>query len=43
MAFARDGSILLLDVPRPGFSAIDCSIPSPVSLGGRSVAGLDWK
>ena len=33
---------------RAGFATLDCSIlalvsPAPVSLSGKSVAGLDWK
>jgi hypothetical protein len=43
MAFARNGGMLLLDVPRPGFPTIDCDIQTPTALGGKSVAALDWK
>ena len=43
MAYSQGGVILLLDVPRPTFSAIDCGIQSPTALGGKSVAALDWK
>lgn len=37
------GSLLLPDLPRPGFPAIDCEIQSPTALGGESVGALDWK
>ena len=37
------GSLQLLDLPRPGFPAIDCAIQSPTALGGESVGALDWK
>lgn len=43
MAYARNGGITLHDVPRLGFSTIDCDIQSPTALGGKSVAALDWK
>jgi hypothetical protein len=43
LAFAAAGSVQLLDVPRPGFASSDCAIPSPTSLGGKSVGALDWK
>lgn len=43
LAFAAAGSVQLLDVPRPGFAASDCAIPSPTALGGKSVGALDWK
>jgi WD40 repeat protein len=43
LAYAKGGGILLLDVPREGFSAADCTIAAPKAIGGQSAAALDWK
>jgi hypothetical protein len=43
MAFSRSGALMLLDVPRNGFTSGDCTVPAPRVIGSKSVSGLDWK
>jgi len=43
LAFNRGGSVWLLDVPRAGFSDLDCAIGAPAMAGGDAVAALDWR
>jgi hypothetical protein len=43
LAFAKNGAIMLLDVPRDGFTTADCAVPAPKLIGGKAVNGMDWK
>jgi len=43
LAFNRGGNLMLLEVPRTGYSAADCTFPEPLVVSSKSVAGLDWK
>lgn len=43
LAFTRSSVVWLHDVPRDGFSGIDCAIGTPTAIGGKAVAALDWR
>ena len=43
LAFMRSSVVWLHDVPRDGFSDLDCVIGTPKSIGGKAVAALDWR
>lgn len=43
MAFSRSGALMLLDVPRIGFTSGDCTVPTPRTISSKSVSGLDWR
>ena len=43
MAFSRNAALTLLDVPRTGFTSIDCVVPAPAAISSKLIGGLDWK
>ena len=43
MAFSRSGALMLLEVPRTGYTALDCTVPAPSTISTKSAGGLDWK
>jgi len=43
LAFNQGGNLMLLEVPRTGYSSADCTFPEPILVSSKTVAGLDWK
>lgn len=43
MAFSRSGVLMLLEVPRNGYTAADCTVPEPSKISGKLIGGLDWR